>query len=861
MSTTDRLAEERVFELTHEELDALPYGVITLDREGRILRYNYAEAKFARRTTAGTIGLGFFTDVAPCTNVQAFKGRFDEFARSRDSGVEKFDFTFSFRWGHQDVSITLLRKVEHDDINLIVQGRTQAALDIAPAAQAALEGATPLATDGGGAPILGLGARELPAATAWKRGSAEERAWRARIHPDDAAPVHAILETARVQHRAYALQYRLLAADAAERVIQEYGSFAVGDPSYAALIDVTEHTRQEIELRHLAHYDELTGLPNRGLFLERIAAAANEVRDNGHVAAVLLFSLTGIESVNATFGRACGDEVLRQVGLRLGESVRGGDSVARITNHTFGVLLTDVDKVESVATLGRRILESLYGPFNVGPRTHHLAARLGISLTPRNGPDAAALLQAAETAMAAASRKEARSRIAWFSSGMSAIVQSDLHTEEALRVALERKEFVLHYQPIVDIETNRIAAVEALIRWNHPTRGLVMPGEFIEVAEQSGLVGALGDWALGEAARQARLWHDLGFELRVCINVSTVRFRQPAFIDLLKSVLAETGIPPRMLEIEVTESVMVQGFADVIETLAKLKQTGVRLSIDDFGTGYSSLSYLKYFPVDNLKLDRAFVADIVSDSFDRAIAKTVLTLAAELSMDCIAEGVETKEQLELLRGFGCRLIQGYYFRSPSRRPRSPINSGDPPLSDAYHRSSVSLPVALGDESRRLFVVGPGRARQRHAAGLPLLAGEDRPRLVARALRRRGFQRSGGDRAVPRRDPGGRHADRLAVDERRHGRAHRRAAAPRWSARANSTTSSSSGTTSPIRACRRLMFKTLGFEFDMNKSNPMREISMAIKRYPGPREEREDRRVLGSAPRLPRDAKDGRRGAR
>jgi photoactive yellow protein len=666
MHTTDRLAEERVFELTHDELDALPYGVITLDRKGRILRYNYTEAKFARRTTAGTIGLGFFTDVAPCTNVQAFKGRFDEFAQSRDSGVEKFDFTFAFRWGHQDVSITLLRKAEHDDINLIVRGRTQATLDIAPAATGAtLETVTAPAIDRSLAgPAFGVGTRELGNATGWERGSEQEIAWRATIHPDDLPATRALLESARMQHRPYGMQYRVLDAGGKERVAQEYGSFAVGSPPYATVIDVTEHTGQELELRHLANYDALTGLPNRSLFLERIAAAANEVRDSGHVAAVLMFSLTGFESVNATFGRACGDEVLRQVALRLGESVRGGDTVARITSHTFGVLLTDIDTVESVAALGRHILESLYAPFAVGPRTHHLAARLGISLTPRNGPDAAALLQAAETAMAAASRKEARSRIAWFSSDMSAIVKSELNTEEALRVALERKEFVLHYQPIVDTETGQIAAVEALIRWNHPTRGLVMPGEFIEVAEQSGLVGALGDWALGEACRQARLWHDLGFELRICVNVSTVRFRQPAFVDLVKSVLAESGIPPRMIEIEVTESVMVQGFADVVETLAKLKQTGVRLSIDDFGTGYSSLSYLKYFPVDNLKLDRAFVADIVSDTFDRAIAKTVLTLAAELSMDCIAEGVETKEQLDLLRRFGCRLIQGYYFSRP-----------------------------------------------------------------------------------------------------------------------------------------------------------------------------------------------------
>ncbi len=668
MSETDRLPEERVFDLTREELDSLPYGVITLDRRGRIQRYNYTEAKFARRTTKETVGLDFFTDVAPCTNVQAFKGRFDAFARSRGSGVERFDFTFAFRWGHQDVSITLLRKADHDEINLIVRGRTQATLDLAPLpGNETLEIAQPTATELAEAlPGSGIGAHEIDCGAGWDLASPQEAAWRAMIHPDDAASTIRNVGSAAAQRKAYGFEYRMLGEDGKERVFQEYGSFGAdpGAPGHATVIDVTEHRRLEDELWRAGRYDRLTGLPNRALFLDRIAEAVHEAAQSGRVAGVLAFVVTGFDALNATFGHAVADELLRLAAMRLGESLFGGDCAARLTSDSLGVLLTDVEDVATVEARAAHILENLGQPFSIGRRVHHLVVRLGISLTPRNGSDATALLQAAETAMAAATRRDAPSRIALFSSEMSASVSKDLHAEDELRTALGREEFELYYQPIVDIRAERIAAVEALLRWNHPTRGLVMPGDFIPVAERTGLIAGLGDWALREACRQARRWLDLGFELRVCVNVSTVRFRQPTFVKLVTAVLAETKIPPEMLELEVTESVMIEGFSDVIETLAALKVTGARLSIDDFGTGYSSLSYLKYFPVDTLKLDRAFVADIVSDSFDRAIAKTVLTLAGELKLDCIAEGVETKEQLELLRSLGCRLIQGYYFSKP-----------------------------------------------------------------------------------------------------------------------------------------------------------------------------------------------------
>jgi len=638
-----------------------------LDRQGTILRYNYAEAAFARRASRQTVGLGFFTDVAPCTNVQAFKGRFDRFASGLDSGADRFDFTFAFRWGSQAVSITLLRKAERDEINLIVRGRTTATLDIAePECAAAVSpGALVPEEREHAADAADAGTHELTCATSWQHGSVAESAWCAKIHPDDAVARRRIVAAAAARRAPYAVEYRMLAANARQRIVVEQGTIAAGAGAAgsATIVDVTERRRQESELWKLAHYDSLTGLPNRGLLLQRIGSAVHEALSSGRVAAVVALALSDFEALQGSFGRATGDDLLRLVGLRLGESVRGGDTVAHLDGETFVVLLTDLDDVASAARGGARILETVSQPFALAGRSHRLAASMGISVAPRNGADSAALLHAAETALLV-SRNGRRHAIEWYSSDIAAALQKDLHVEDELRLALERDEFVLYYQPIVDAATNDVVAAEALVRWNHPTRGLVMPGDFIAIAERSGLIAQLGNWVLRSACRQTREWLDAGFALHVCVNVSSVQFRERTFVESVAAILAEAAVPAKAIELELTESVMVDGFADVIDTLAKLKLIGVRLAIDDFGTGYSSLSYLKYFPIDTLKLDRAFVADITKDTFDRAIAKAVLTLANELELDCIAEGIEDTEQLALLRTLGCRLMQGYFFARP-----------------------------------------------------------------------------------------------------------------------------------------------------------------------------------------------------
>jgi photoactive yellow protein len=579
-----RTPDPDVSELSREDLDRLPYGVITLDRNGTILRYNEAEAAFARRSQVRTVGLNFFADVAPCTNVQAFKGRFDGFAAQRDSGVDRFDFSFAFRWGRHDVSITLLRKSEHDEINVLVRGRTVSALDPAPT------------------PALSV-AREPQ-------------------QPESQAP---------------------------------------------------ESTREH-ELWRTAFYDPLTGLANRSLLLRRIHDAVRETAATGRLAAIVFIDLDRFKAVNDTFGHAVGDKVLRAVALRLGESVRGGDTLARINGDEFVALLTDMEDVPTIDRTVRGLLTDASAPIDVDGRLHYVSASVGISLLPYHGTDPIALLHAADTAMYAA-KAIGRNTFQWFTAEMSEAIAANLQVEEELRGALQRNELTVHYQPIVDGKNGAVVAAEALVRWNHPTRGLMMPGQFITVAERSGLIVPLGEFVLREACRQVQRWTAAGRDLRVCVNVSTRQFRQKNFAGGVRAILEETGVPAQRIELELTESMMIDGFDETIEALTELKLLGIRLAVDDFGTGYSSLAYLKYLPVDTLKLDRAFVVGIAVDAFDRAIATAVLALARDLKLECIAEGIETEEQARILRELGCPLLQGYLFGRP--QPPEALRNAEP----------------------------------------------------------------------------------------------------------------------------------------------------------------------------------------
>jgi EAL domain-containing protein (putative c-di-GMP-specific phosphodiesterase class I) len=309
------------------------------------------------------------------------------------------------------------------------------------------------------------------------------------------------------------------------------------------------------------------------------------------------------------------------------------------------------------------LIAAVAEPFVIDAQPYHLSVSVGMSAAPDDGTDPALLLRSAYAALSTA-KHSTRNAFCWYSEEMSADAASSGRLRNELRAAIESGELVLHYQPIVDVARDRIVAVEALVRWNHPRRGLLGPADFIELADRTGLIMPLGEWVLREACRQGREWCRLGFDLHVSVNVSAVQFRQPNFVARVAAILAQSGLRPDLLELELTESVMVDGVDEMIETLGRLKVLGLRLAIDDFGTGYSSLAYLKHFPVNTLKIDRAFVTNIARDGFDRAIATAVAALAAELHFDYVVEGVETTEQLEILRDIGCTMMQGYYFARP-----------------------------------------------------------------------------------------------------------------------------------------------------------------------------------------------------
>jgi photoactive yellow protein len=650
-----------VFELTSEDLDALPFGVVTLDRRGLILRYNRAEGELAARPPSETIGLNFFAEVAPCTNVKAFRGRFDDFALGDESGAECFDFAFLFRWGRHNVSITMLRKAGHEEINILVRRNAVASqpepgvrapvLEHGPERSAAVEGSSP-----------NRGLVILPRPTLCRLGGLQEADIRQRIHADDIAAVERVVAAAAAQRQPYAIEYRTVAPDLSPAVVHEAGIFPepAGVPGYATFVDITARRRREENDWRAARYDSLTGLANREYFLQRVARA---LQQTGPTVAVLVLDIDRFRETNDVYGRDVGNRLLQLFAQRLADCVSAHGSAAYLGLDIFGVLFGMADTEASIGNAAERLSAELQTPFLIEARPYHLTASIGINTLAGETRDPGVLVRGAYTAMRAA-KAGGRNRSRWYSSEMSTHAANQGRRRNELNAALKNGELALHYQPLVDITCDRIVAVESLARWNHPTRGVLPPSEFLELIDHTDFVVAFGEWVLREACRQGRRWCDLGLDIRVCVNVSPLQFRQADFVTLVASILEQSGLPPGRLEIELTEGVMVDGFGEMVERLSRLKALGVRLAIDDFGTGYSSLAYLKYFPVDTLKIDRAFVIDIAADRFDRAIATTVLTLANELGLDCVVEGVETVEQHDTLSAIGCTIMQGYLFGRP-----------------------------------------------------------------------------------------------------------------------------------------------------------------------------------------------------
>jgi len=428
--------------------------------------------------------------------------------------------------------------------------------------------------------------------------------------------------------------------------------------------DVTDAKTHQDELARQANHDSLTGLPNRNLLWDRINSACARAQRYGNFAAVAFLDLDNFKVVNDSLGHTLGDHLLRAVAARLQAALRATDTVARQGGDEFVLVLSDQKGEQQIAGELLRIVQSFAQPFSVDGRDVFITASIGAALHPQDAKDPESLMKSAELAMYRA-KEAGRNTYQLFTVEMQTRVTERLALESRLRQALARGEFELHYQPQVDLRTNRVFGCEALIRWRQPELGMISPAKFIPLAEETGLIVPIGEWVLRTACRQCKRWQDEGLPaIAVAVNISARQFREKNLFQLVETILAETGLAPNQLELEVTESVIMLDAQQVIASLEAFRKLGLRLSVDDFGTGYSSLSYLKRFPVDRLKIDQSFVRDLGTDADDAAIAQAIITLGHTLNLLVIAEGVETAEQLAFLRNHHCDEMQGYLFGKP-----------------------------------------------------------------------------------------------------------------------------------------------------------------------------------------------------
>jgi diguanylate cyclase (GGDEF)-like protein len=440
--------------------------------------------------------------------------------------------------------------------------------------------------------------------------------------------------------------------------------------------DVTDFKMSADKIKYLAYHDTLTHLPNRYLFKDRLKQALVRAQRSNRLLGILFLDVDRFKNINDTLGHSIGDQLLRSIADRLTKSLRETDTVARLSDaefpsliarlggDEFTILVTDLRNVEDASVISKRILSTLSEPFIIGTHEVFVSASIGIALYPSDGEDIDMLLKNADIAMYNA-KEQGRNNFQYYSWAMNAHALERFTMENKLRKAITNNEFMLFYQPQINISTGKLMGVEALIRWLQPDLVLVRPGEFIRIAEETGLIVPIGEWVLRSACEQTRAWQKAGVEIPcTSVNVSGIQFRQNNFIDIISSILKDANLNPAHLKLELTESIIMKNSEDTIKKLHALKAMEIKISIDDFGTGYSSLNYLKRFPISSLKIDQSFIKELVTNTEDQSIARAIIGLAHTLNLEVIAEGVETSKQLTFLHESGCDGIQGFLICPP-----------------------------------------------------------------------------------------------------------------------------------------------------------------------------------------------------
>ena len=513
------------------------------------------------------------------------------------------------------------------------------------------------------------------------------------VHPEDRESVARLMQSACQSLKPFFIEHRIVKPSGEIRLIEAQGRVIVNQQGVPTGIagtghDITERQAAEEHLHRLAHYDSLTGLPNRRLFYETLAKEVDAGSGQDRIVALLYLDLDRFKYINDTFGHSMGDELLRQVADRILGCTRVRDTVGRLGGDEFGVIAITSNELDDVANIAEKLIEALQQPFVLAGHDVTVTPSVGIALCPSDSTDTEALVKYADMAMCHA-KAAGRNTYRFYTSGMNARAREKAQLEIALRKAIDRGEFVLHYQPEVDIESGEWTGVEALLRWNRPGHGLVPPAQFIPALEESGLIVPVGRWVIEAACQQLSEWRDAGIRgISMSVNVSARQLRPSGFrrgnhepggraslyheaddiCEHIETSLRKHSIAAGSLELEITETALMSHAEKTVELLLKLKKLGIRILVDDFGPGYSSLSYLKRFPIDTLKIDQGFVNDVLNDPEDRAITRAIISLAHSLNLKVIAEGVETREQLQFLQDEHCDQAQGYYIAHPMPGP-------------------------------------------------------------------------------------------------------------------------------------------------------------------------------------------------